>query len=83
MRQTVIGMHGAHGELHAASLAHVTALAHTRPRPGPVAVIGDTNADQRRVSFYPRNDREEDPHAVAKEKIDAAAAAMGLRVLIP
>lgn len=83
VRQRVFGMHGAHGEFYAASLADIISLARNRPTPGPCAVLGDTNADQRTARFRPRPERDDGPHVAAKEHMEAAAAALDLRINLP
>lgn len=48
-----IGVHGAHGVLHAASMSDAATLAHQRLRPSSVAILGNLNADMREPSSAP------------------------------
>lgn len=43
--QTVIGAHGAFGDLLSETLNDIAALAKSRPRPGPAVVLADWNVD--------------------------------------
>lgn len=79
-----VGIHGAHGDVHAASMHDAAVLCQQRVRPSSVAILGDFNADMRaRPVVQPRDGQPEGPRETDRESVKALAAALGLQVCLP
>lgn len=90
--QTVVGVHGAFEDLAAESHANIARLAKRRPRPGPLAVVGDFNVnmldspapdDVSQVSGHAHARARAEEKEEAREALRTLASSIGLRIRTP